>query len=198
MSRSRGTHVAYHLAMSGGRIDRDAWAREVDALAERFDPAPSGGSNKSAFARRIGRTRKTLERWAARSTDVSHDSVSAVLEALNLPPKESSEILQRVGAYYVVYVDKETPMYIGNLENFHGGVVNNKRLDQHSTPEEPAIPDPHQDPVIQEILADPRWNDVQRAELVQQQIDRMEADLQRRREEYERVLRLYSSGQQAS
>src|SRR6185436_18520115 len=110
MSRSRGTHVAYHLAMSGGRIDRDAWAREVDALAERFDPAPSGGSNKSAFARRIGRTRKTLERWAARSTDVSHDSVSAVLEALNLPPKESSEILQRVGAYYVVYVDKETPM----------------------------------------------------------------------------------------
>jgi hypothetical protein len=52
MSQCSDTHVAYSPDMLFGRIDRGAWAREIDALIDRFDHG-----NKSAFARRIGRTR---------------------------------------------------------------------------------------------------------------------------------------------
>lgn len=60
----------------------------------------------------------------------------------------------------------------------------------------PAIPDPYQDPVIMQILADRALTEVQRAELVQHQLDRIEEDLKRRRDEYERVARIFRRGQQ--
>lgn len=56
----------------------------------------------------------------------------------------------------------------------------------------PPPPDPREDPIIQAILADPRWTEEQRTELVKAQIERMEQDLARRRAEYE-MLRQYRS-----
>jgi hypothetical protein len=157
MSQNCRTHVAYSLAMLGGKIDRGAWAREVDALVVRFDPGPRGDGNRSAFARRIGMTRQTLTRWATRATDISPESARQVLDKLSLPQREQIELLTRVG--YLI-----------------DGM--------------PEPPDPRKDPVIAAIMADPTWTDDQRAELVQVQLDRIEADLARRRAEYEQLVRL--------
>ena len=54
----------------------------------------------------------------------------------------------------------------------------------------PTAPNPYEDPVIKRIMADPRWTDDQRAELVQVQLATIEADLQRRQAEYDRLIRL--------
>lgn len=144
--------------MLAGRIDRDAWAREIDALVIRFDPGPRGEGNKSAFARRIGMTRRTLERWAARSTDISPDSVRAVAESLNLSQQEQIELLTRIG-------------YLTG-----------------TMPDPPVYPDPREDPVIQHILADTRLTEAQRTELVKVQLQLIEEDVRRRRAEYDRLI----------
>jgi hypothetical protein len=154
--------------MLGGQIDRDAWAEEVDALVKRFDPGPRGEGNKSAFARRIGMTTKTLERWAARATDISPDSVRKILDGLQLSHDEQAELLTRVG-YYVT-----------------------------GMPEPPAVPDPRDDPVVQRILADRSLTEEQRVELVQIQLDRIKADLDRRTDEYLRLRRLFGGQAEAS
>jgi transcriptional regulator with XRE-family HTH domain len=97
MSQCRGMHVPYSAAMPAGRIDRDAWALAVQELIARFDPGPKGEGNKSAFARRVGVTTKTLERWAQRKTEVKIETVRSVVEALSLDPRESADLLTRIG-----------------------------------------------------------------------------------------------------
>lgn len=52
----------------------------------------------------------------------------------------------------------------------------------------PTYPDPRKDKVIQMILADPRLTEDRRAELVQLQIELIEADVQRRMAEYNRLV----------
>lgn len=52
----------------------------------------------------------------------------------------------------------------------------------------PSYPNPYDDSVVQQILADPRLSDAQREELVQVQLDLIEKDVQRRRAEYERLI----------
>lgn len=61
----------------------------------------------------------------------------------------------------------------------------------------PALPNPYEDPIIREIMADPRWTEEQRADLVRAQLERIEADFIRRRAEYEQLLRL-RPGREAS
>lgn len=150
-------HVAYAPGMLGGRIDREAWAREVDALVVRFDPGPRGEGNKSAFARRINMTRKTLERWAAHASDVNPESVRAIAERLQLTQQEQIDLLTRIG-----YLTPDMPV-------------------------PPVVADPREDPLIRQILADDHLDEDQRAELVQLQLDRIAADLARRRAEYEQL-----------
>jgi hypothetical protein len=155
MSQCSDTHVAYSPDMLGGRIDRGAWAIEIDALIDRFDRG-----NKSAFARRIGRTRQTVMRWLAQETDTSLESVRQVLDQLRLSQDEQGELLTRVG-----YLPA-------------GG----------SMPAPPAYPNPREDPVIKQIMADPQLTEDQRADLVQVQLDLIEADVKRRQAEYERLI----------
>jgi len=52
----------------------------------------------------------------------------------------------------------------------------------------PTYPNPREDPVIQKIMADPRLTDDQRADLVQVQLDLIEADVKRRQAEYDRLM----------
>jgi hypothetical protein len=52
----------------------------------------------------------------------------------------------------------------------------------------PTYPDPRKDKVIQMILADPRLTEDQREELVELQIQLIEADVQRRMAQYNRML----------
>lgn len=158
-------HVAYSAAMPGGRIDRGVWAREVQRLIVRFDPGPRGDGNKSAFARRIGFTTRTIERWISQSNEVKIETVRSVIDALHLNPQESAELLAEIG--------------------FHLAA-------------RPEFPMPREDPVILLILADPQWTDDQREELVQAQLDRIEADTVRRQEEYDRILRLRQGHRDAS
>ncbi|TWG21017.1 hypothetical protein FHX34_103546 [Actinoplanes teichomyceticus] len=153
MPQCRGTHVTYSLAMPMGPIDREAWAREVQQLIVRFDPGPKGTGNKSAFARRVKVTTRTIERWIAQENDVKVETVRALLTALNLSRQESVELLGRIG--------------------FHLGGS-------------PVMPDPDSDPVIQRIKADPAWNDEQRKDLIEAQVERIKDDTRRRMEEYER------------
>jgi transcriptional regulator with XRE-family HTH domain len=54
----------------------------------------------------------------------------------------------------------------------------------------PAVPDPREDPIIRDIMADPRWTDEERTELVKAQLERIEADFVRRRNEYEQLRRM--------
>lgn len=169
MSHCRDTHVAYSPDMLGGRIDREAWAREIDALIVRFDPGPDGSGNKSAFARRIGLVRQTVIRWLRQETDISPESVRQVLDSLHLSRDEQAGLLTRVG-------------YLTAAGEF---------------PAPPVVQDPRDDPVIVQILADKTLTEQQQVELVQIQLDRIEADLVRRREEYLRLRRLFG-GQQAS
>lgn len=87
----RGTRVGYSAAMSTRRIDRDAWATLVRSLIV----ATSRG-NKSAFARKVGVTTRTLDRWLDAQVDVSEQSVRAVAEGLGKSPLE---MLVAVGYY---------------------------------------------------------------------------------------------------
>lgn len=156
--------VGYHRAMLGGRIDRKAWAKEVADLIARFAPGPRPPGNKSAFARLIGMTTRTIDRWLACETDVSLDSVRTVADKLSLPEREQTELLTRIG-------------YLSP-----GGFL-----------APPEIPNPHEDPIIQQIMADSGLTKEQRAELVDIQLDRIEADRDRRRDEYQRLRRLYDT-----
>lgn len=148
-------HVAYSAAMPGGRIDRSAWARVVQRLIVRFDPGPGGKGNKSAFARRIGMTTKTIERWISQSHEVKIETVRSVIDALHLNPQESAELLAEIG--------------------FHLGA-------------RPGYPDPREDPVIRQIMGNPRLTEDQRADLVKVQLDQIEADVKRRQAEYDRLI----------
>lgn len=76
-------HVGYSPGMAERRIDRDAWAKVVQGFVD----AASRG-NKSAFARRVGMTTKTIDRWLAGSVDVSEQSVRVVAEALGQNPMD--------------------------------------------------------------------------------------------------------------
>jgi hypothetical protein len=173
MSHCRDTHVAYSPDMLVGRIDRTAWAREMTTLMLRFDPGNRGDGNKSAFALRIGLTRQTLQRWFDEKTDISPESVRQVFDRLQLTSREQREILARVG-----YLPDNGPT--------------------NELPEPPAIPDPYQDKVIQQILANTALTKEQRDELVEEQLDRIEADLERRQEEYQRQLRRLEARRTAS
>lgn len=170
MSRKPVTRVGYHLAMPSGRIDRDAWAKEVETLIARFDPGPRGLGNKSAFSRRIGYTTRTIDRWLARETDVDPDSVRNVAERLELSENEQMDLLTRIG-----YLTAP-------------GVV----------PVPPAIPNPYDDDVVKEILADESLTETQRKELVRIQLKRIEADLKARQEEYRRLRKMFSGQEEAS
>lgn len=156
--------------MPGGRIDRDAWAREVEDFIARFDPGPRAPGNKSAFSRRIGYTTRTIDRWLARETDVEFDSVRAVAERLDLGEHEQMELLTRIG-----YLSAP-------------GVA----------PVPPAIPNPYDDKVIKQILADESLTEGQRKKLVKDQLDRIQADLERRREEYLRSRRDFMRQEEVS
>lgn len=84
--------VAYPLAVSERKVDRDAWAHEVALL---IDQEAKG--NKSAFARRVGiPSVRNIDRWLARTVNVSEESVRQVARALNLPVVE---LLIKVGYY---------------------------------------------------------------------------------------------------
>lgn len=76
-------HVGYSPGMPERRIDRDAWAKVVRGFVD----AASRG-NKSAFARRVGMTTKTIDRWLAGTVDVSEQSVRVVAEALDQNPMD--------------------------------------------------------------------------------------------------------------
>lgn len=62
----------------------------------------------------------------------------------------------------------------------------------------PLLPDPREDPIIREILADPRWTEDERTDLVKAQLDHIEADTKRRRDEYDRLVRLRQGHRDAS
>lgn len=52
----------------------------------------------------------------------------------------------------------------------------------------PTYPDPGEDPVIKQIMTDPRLTDDERADLVKVQLDLIEADVKRRQAEYDRLM----------
>lgn len=172
MSHCRDTHVAYHPDMLVGRIDREAWAREIIDLMKRF--APGGGNrdglNKSLFARQVGLTRQTIIRWMRQETDISLDSARQVLDKLGLSQQEQAELLTRVG-----YLTSPSEL-----------------------PVPPVIPNPYDDKVIKQILANQDLTEEERTELAEEQLDRIEADIQRRQEEYERKLRRLQARRNAS
>lgn len=90
MSLRPDTRVLYAVPVSGPTIDREAWAAEVALLIQR-----EASGNKSAFARMVGlKSVKTIDRWLARTVNVSAESVSQVARALNLP---AVELLAKVG-----------------------------------------------------------------------------------------------------
>jgi hypothetical protein len=62
----------------------------------------------------------------------------------------------------------------------------------------PRAADPYDDPVIQEIMADPHWTDDERSELVEKQLKQMEEDQRRRLTAYEQLVRLSGRGREAS
>lgn len=54
----------------------------------------------------------------------------------------------------------------------------------------PTIPqDPREDPVVQQIMSDPRLSEEERLELVQEQVAIIDAERKRRMEDYERMMR---------
>jgi hypothetical protein len=169
------TRVRYSLAMPGGRIDREAWARELAELIGRFDPGARWPGNKSAFSRRIEFTTRTIDRWLAQQTDVEPDSVRAVGDRLGMSEQQQVEMLTRIG-------------YFTNAAVIPDGI----RI------EEPEVPDPYKDRVVRRILDDPTLTEEQRAALVQLQLDRMDADFKRRLEEYERLRQAFGGHSEAS
>jgi transcriptional regulator with XRE-family HTH domain len=80
-SRYGDTHVVYPQGVSEPKVDREAWATVVARLINE-----EAAGNKSAFARLIGvASVKTVDRWLARSVNVSEESVRQVARALRLP-----------------------------------------------------------------------------------------------------------------
>lgn len=80
MSLPRDIRVPYPLAVSERKVDREEWSDEVGRLVEQ-----EAAGNKSAFARLVGVSVKTVDRWLAGEVNVSQESVQAVCDALNLP-----------------------------------------------------------------------------------------------------------------
>ena len=73
-------HVAYSAGVSERKVDREAWARELAALIDQ-----EAGGNKSAFARAVGSNVRNIDRWLARTVNVSEESVRQLCRALGLP-----------------------------------------------------------------------------------------------------------------
>jgi len=90
VSRYADTHVVYPQRVSEPNVDREAWAHEVARLIQE-----EAGGNKSLFARQVGlRSVKTVDRWLARSVNVSGESVRQVARALQL---SVTDLLVKVG-----------------------------------------------------------------------------------------------------
>lgn len=84
------THVVYDFSVSEPTIDREAWAAEVALLIQ-----SEAAGNKAAFARLVGlKSVRTVDRWLARTVNVSAESVSQVARSLNLP---AVDLLAKVG-----------------------------------------------------------------------------------------------------
>jgi transcriptional regulator with XRE-family HTH domain len=84
------TRVIYDFPVSEPTIDREAWAAEVALLVQ-----SEAGGNKAAFARLVGlKSVRTVDRWLARTVNVSAESVSQVARALNL---SAVDLLGKVG-----------------------------------------------------------------------------------------------------
>jgi hypothetical protein len=156
-----------------GRIDREAWAREIATLITRFDPGSQGNGNKSAFALRIKMTRQTVQRWLDKKTDITQDSVRQVFENLDLTQREQAEILGRVG-----YFPDGTSVT--------------------EIPEPPAKLDLYNDPVIKRIMEDPNLDEDTRLELVEVQARLIKEDRDRRQAEYDRLMSFRQGRRDAS
>lgn len=86
------TDVRYPLLVSERKVDREAWAHEVARLIE-----VEANGNKSAFCRLTGISSvRNIDRWLARSVNVSEESVRQVARALNIPVVD---LLVKVGYY---------------------------------------------------------------------------------------------------
>lgn len=84
------THVGYSHDVSEPTVNREAWAHEIARLIQ-----DEARGNKSEFARLVGvRSVKTVDRWLARTVNVSEESVRQVARALNLPV---ADLLIKVG-----------------------------------------------------------------------------------------------------
>lgn len=59
---------------------------------------------------------------------------------------------------------------------------------------QPAVPDPRDDVIVQQIRADRRLTDEQRNELVEMQLKRIEDDFFRRKEDYQRLREILERG----
>lgn len=79
--RQPDTRVAYPVPVSERKVDRDAWANLLQQLIDQ-----ESGGNKAAFARRVGiPSVRSLDRWLARSVNVSEESVRQIARELSLP-----------------------------------------------------------------------------------------------------------------
>ncbi len=87
----RDTNVRYAGDMSARRINREAWAAEVQQLI-----TEETAGNRSRFAVLVGMSYKTVGRWLDCSVDVSEDSVRQVARALGI---NALDLLIRVGYY---------------------------------------------------------------------------------------------------
>jgi hypothetical protein len=101
MSVGSGIHVGYSRDVSERRVDREAWADLVRKLV-----TGKARGNKSAFARTVGVTARTLDRWLAGEVNVSEASVRAVARAFDL---DAMNLLVAVGYYEPDQVTKRTP-----------------------------------------------------------------------------------------
>lgn len=86
-----GMRVRYSADMAGRQIDRNAWASVVHDAIQRLDRG-----NKSAFARRVGLTTRTIDRWLGAAVDVSENSVRQIAEHTGQNP---IDLLVTVGYY---------------------------------------------------------------------------------------------------
>jgi hypothetical protein len=91
MTPRHHTRVGYDPGMGPRRIDRNAWATVIGGLV-----TTRARGNKSAFARQVGYTTRTIDRWLAAEVDVSESSVRQVAERMGRNP---IELLVTVGYY---------------------------------------------------------------------------------------------------
>lgn len=96
----RDTDVTY-AALVAGRVDREEWAKVLLQLI-----AEESGGNKSAFARLIGSTYRTVLRWLNEEVDVTEAKVREIAQALNISPVG---LLIRVGYYQQAELDRAGP-----------------------------------------------------------------------------------------